>query len=348
MSLPKSLPSSRIKPASDAPVIRWGILGSGWIAEKFIESVRAHTKQNIVAVGSRDKQRAEQFASRMDLEKAYGNYDELVAASDLDVIYVATPHNLHREGVTLALNAGKHVLVEKPIALNRAQTLEMVELARRQSRFFAEALWTFYLPKFDVLRQLLEAKAIGEIKSVFTDYGEYFTRDHRIFDPKLAGGPLLDLGTYQVSFLTEIFGVPKAVNGVSQFDPSGVHGQLSAILTDADANQGTFWTTLYGFTPTNAIVVGTEGTIQFDRNFHLPGPFTASSADGSQTLRYEEASGRHFEGLYYEAAEVARCISAGKLETPYRTLDASLNMMATLDMIRRSVGIDFSATGLVE
>ena len=110
MSLPKSLPSSRIKPASDAPVIRWGILGSGWIAEKFIESVRAHTKQNIVAVGSRDKQRAEQFASRMDLEKAYGNYDELVAASDLDVIYVATPHNLHHEGVTLALNAGKHVL----------------------------------------------------------------------------------------------------------------------------------------------------------------------------------------------------------------------------------------------
>ena len=220
MSLPKSLPSSRIKPASDAPVIRWGILGSGWIAEKFIESVRAHTKQNIVAVGSRDKQRAEQFASRMDLEKAYGNYDELVAASDLDVIYVATPHNLHHEGVTLALNAGKHVLVEKPIALNRAQTLEMVELARRQSRFFAEALWTFYLPKFDVLRQLLEAKAIGEIKSVFTDYGEYFTRDHRIFDPKLAGGPLLDLGTYQVSFLTEIFGVPKAVNGVSQSIPA--------------------------------------------------------------------------------------------------------------------------------
>src|SRR4029453_1632228 len=133
------------------------------------------------------------------LEKAYGDYDDLVAAGDLDGIYVAPPHNLHHEGVTLALNAGKHVLVEKPIALNRAQTLEMVELARRKKRFFAEALWTFFLPKFDVLRQLLEAKAIGEIKSVFTDYGEYFARDHRIFNPKLAGGPLLDLGTYPVS-----------------------------------------------------------------------------------------------------------------------------------------------------
>src|SRR4029453_2895747 len=120
MSFPKSLPASRIKSASDAPAIRWGILGSGWIAEKFIESVRAHTKQDIVAVGSRNKQRAEEFASRICLGKAYGDYDDLVAAADLDVIYVATPHNLHHKGVALALNAGKHVLVEKPIALNRA------------------------------------------------------------------------------------------------------------------------------------------------------------------------------------------------------------------------------------
>jgi predicted dehydrogenase len=115
------------------------------------------------------------------------------------VIYVATPHNLHHEGVTLALNAGKHVLVEKPIALSHAQALEMVKLARGKKLFFAEALWTFYLPKFDVLRQLLEAKAIGQIKSVYTDYGEYFARDHRIFDAKLAGGPLLDLGIYAVA-----------------------------------------------------------------------------------------------------------------------------------------------------
>jgi predicted dehydrogenase len=348
MSFPTSLPASRIKPASEAPILRWGILGSGWIAERFIESVRAHTKQDIVAVGSRSRDRAEEFASRMELKEAYGDYGEFVAADDLDVIYVATPHGLHLEGVKLALNAGKHVFVEKPIALNRAQAVEMVELARRKRLFFAEALWTFFLPKFDVLRQLLQAKAIGEIKSVYTDYGEYFKRDHRIFDPKLAGGPLLDLGTYQVSLLTEIFGVPERVVGLGQTDPSGVNGQLSAILTDAEGNQGTLSTTLYGFTPTNAAIVGTEGTIQFDGSFHLPGPFAVISADSSRSLRYEEPSGRHFEGLYYEAAEVARCITAGQLETPYRPLDASLKTMATLDMIRRTVGIEFSAAGLRE
>ena len=323
-------------------------MGSGWIAERFIESVRAHTGQDIVAVGSRDKERAEEFASRMGLEKAYGDYEELVDADNLDVIYVAIPHNFHHAGVILALNAGKHVFVEKPIALNRAQAFEMVELARRKRLFFAEALWTFYLPKFDVLRQLLEAKAVGEIKSVYTEYGEYFTPDHRIFDPKLAGGPLLDLGIYPVSLLTEIFGVPAHVVGLGQANPRGVTGQLSAILTDASGNQGTVSTTLYGFTPTNAIIVGTEGTISFGSPFHLPGGFTVVSADGSQTLRYEEAYGQHFEGLYYEAAEVARRITSGELETPYRTPDASLETMATLDMIRHSIGIDFSAAGLIE
>jgi predicted dehydrogenase len=348
MSFPITLPASRIEPAADAPILRWGILGSGWIAERFIESVRAHTKQDIVAVGSRTKERAAEFASRVGLKQAYGDYKELVTADDLDVIYVATPHHLHYEGVTLALNAGKHVLVEKPIALNRAQALEMAELACRQKLFLAEALWTFYLPKFDVLRLLLEAKAIGEIKSVYTDYGEYFARDHRIFDPKLAGGPLLDLGTYAVALLTEIFGIPARVIGLGQPDPQGVMGQLSAILTDAAGNQGTVSTTLYGFTPTNAVIVGTEGTIRFDGPFHLPGSFAVVSADGSKALRYEEPFGQHFEGLYFEAAEVARRIVSGAVETPHRTLHASLKTMATLDMIRRSIGIDFSATGLLE
>jgi predicted dehydrogenase len=348
MSLPISLPTSRIEPAGEAPVLRWGIMGPGWIAERFIESVRAHTRQDIVAVGSRDKKRAEEFASRIGLRQAYGDYEELVDSDDLDVIYVATPHNFHHAGVILALNAGKHVLVEKPIALNRAQAFEMVELARRKRLFFAEALWTFYLPKFDVLRQLLEAKAIGEIKSVYTDYGEYFTPDHRIFDPKLAGGPLLDLGTYPVSLLTNILGVPAQVVGLGQANPTGVIGQLSAILTDAAGNQGTFSTTLYGFTPTNAIITGTEGTISFEGPFHFPGGFTVVSPDRSQTRRYEEPSGKHFEGLYYQAAEIARRITSGELETPYRTHDASLATMAALDMIRHSIGIDFSAAGLVE
>jgi predicted dehydrogenase len=219
--------------------------------------------------------------------------------------------------------------------------------ARRASSS-RKALWTYFLPKFDVLQQVLDSGILGEIKSIHTDYGEYFTRDHRIFDARLAGGPLLDLGTYPVSLLTKLLGVPMQVVGMGQADPSGVNGQLSVILTDAAGNQGTMSTTLYGFTPTNAVIVGTGGTVRFGSEFNLPGPFEVISADGRRVLRYEEPTGRHFEGLYFESAEVARCISAGRSETPCRPLQASLDTMAALDLIRRAVGIDFGKTGLVE
>lgn len=343
MTFPTALPASRTPPPMEAPALRWGILGTGWIAEQFIASVRAHTRQDIAAVGSRSQAKADAFARAQGIATAHASYAALVADPALDVIYVATPHNLHHAHVRLALEAGKHVLVEKPMALDHAQAAGMVALARARGVFFAEALWTYFLPKFDVLQQVFESGILGEIRSVHTEYGEHFTRDHRIFDPALAGGPLLDLGTYPVSLLARLLGVPAQVIGVSQADPSGVHGQLSAILTTATGNQGTLSTTLYGFTPTNAVIVGTGGTVRFGSEFNLPGPFEVRSADGATVLAYDEPVGRHFEGLHYEAAEVARCIARGATETPVRPLQASLDTMATLDMIRAAAGIDFAA-----
>jgi predicted dehydrogenase len=348
MTFLKALPTSRVKPAMQAPELRWGILGTGWIAGKFSESVKAHTKQTIAAVGSRKQGSADAFAAAWGVGEAYGGYEALVAAKDVDVIYVATPHNMHHEHVRLALEAGKHVLVEKPMALNRAQAADMVALARAKKLFFAEALWTFFLPKFDVLQQVFESGALGEIKSVYTEYGEYLPREHRIFDARLAGGPLLDLGTYPVSLLAKLLGVPRQLVGLGQMDPSGVNGQLSVVLRNEAGSLGAMSTTLYGFTPTNAAIVGTEGTVRFPTEFHLPGSFELRSFDGSTALKYDEPRGQHFDGLYFEAAEVARCIAEGRLETPCRPLDASLETMATLDKIRQCVGIDFAEAGLRE
>jgi len=348
MTILTTLPTSRIKPAMEAPPLRWGLLGTGWIAAKFTESVKAHTKQIIAAVGSRDRDKAEAFAAQWDVGTAYGSYEALVEADDIDVIYVATPHNLHHRHVLLALEAGKHVLVEKPMALDHAQAAEMVALSRQKGLFFAEALWTYFLPKFDVLEQVFTSGVLGEIKSVYTEYGEYLPREHRIFDPTLAGGPLLDLGTYPVSLLAKLLGVPQSVVGLGQQDPSGVNGQLAVVMQNGGGNIGTMATTLYGFSPTNAAIVGTNGAVRFLSEFHLPGGFEITSRDGGSALmdgglmlRYEEPRGAHFEGLYYEAAEVARCIAEGKLETPCRPLDASLETMATLDKIRAAIGIDF-------
>jgi predicted dehydrogenase len=323
-------------------------MGPGWIAERFIESVRAHTRPDIVAIGSRNKERAEEFASRMGLQQAFGDYEELVGADNLDVIYVAT-HTIF----IMRVSPWHSTPASTCSWRNRLPSITS-KLPKWWNWLAAKGC---FLPKRfgrTIFRNLMCFanfwKRRPSVRSNLStpEYGEYFAPDHTIFDPKLAGGPLLDLGTYPVSLLTEILGVPAHVVGVGQPNPRGVIGQLSAILTDASGNQGTVSTTLYGFTPTNATIVGTEETICFESPFHLPGGFTVASADGSQTLRYEEPSGRHFEGLYYEAAEVARGITFHQLESPHRILDASLATKATLDTIRRSIGIDFSATGLVE
>lgn len=348
MTFPTALPSPRVPDPMEATPLRWAILGSGWIAEQFIASVRAHSRQIIAAVGSRNPEKARQFAEAHGIGRAYGGYEDLVTDPEIDVIYVATPHNMHHPHVLLALAAGKHVLVEKPIALNRAQSDEMVALARAKGLFLAEALWTYFLPKFDVIEQILTDGVLGDIRSIYTDYGEYLPPTHRLFDPKLAGGPLLDLGTYPVSLITKLMGVPNRAVGLGQPDPSGVNGQLAVVMADRTGNLATMATTPYGFSPTNAAIIGTGGAIRFGSEFNLPGPFELHSRDNDIVLRYDEPAGRHFEGLFYEAAEVARCISAGKTETSCRPLDASLATMATLDMIRATIGIDFSAVGLRE
>ncbi|OCX66997.1 hypothetical protein BFP70_03950 [Thioclava sp. SK-1] len=343
---PTKLPDVRIADPMQAPALRWGVLGSGWIAEQFIASTRAHTCQVFAAVGSRSDAKARAFAQKWDIGTAYGSYDALVADPDLDVIYVATPHNMHYEHVMLALRAGKNVLVEKPMAMTHAQAAKMAKLAQDKGLFLAEALWTYFLPKFDVLDQIIAAGCLGEIMSIHTDYGEYFTRDHRIFDPKLAGGPLLDLGTYPLSLITRLMGIPAQMVGMRQMDKSGVHGQLSLIMADAFGHQATLSTTLYGITPTNAVIVGTQATLRFGSEFNLPGPFTLSSADGTQALTWDEPVGRHFEGLYYEAAEVARCISAGKTQTPKRPLAQTLDLIQVVDQVVDVLGISYAEAGL--
>lgn len=348
MSFPQALPPARTRPVMEAPPLRWGILGSGWIADKFVESVKAHTRQDIAAVGSRSRASAEAFSARWNISGVYDSYEALVNADGIDIIYIASPHNMHCEHALLAIEAGKHVLVEKPMALNLAQAQSMVTAARRKGVFLAEALWTYFLPKFDVLQQVLDAGTIGGIRSVYTEYGEYLPPDHRIFDASLAGGPLLDLGTYPVSLLVKLLGVPDRVVGLGQTDPAGVNGQLSVVLANASGALGTMSTTLYGFTSTNAAIIGTKGSIRFDTEFHLPGAFEIWSLDGSVRLHYEEPRGAHLDGLFYEAADVAWAISEGRLESPCRPLKDSLATMEALDSIRTAINISFAETGLFE
>jgi predicted dehydrogenase len=180
----------------DAPALRWGILGTGWIAERFVHALRTSTTQQVVAVGSRTQASAERFAGAAGVLTAHGSPKALVADPGVDVVYVATPRQAHRSSALLAIAAGKHVLVEKPLGLDAAQAEEVAAAAATAGMFCMEALWTLFLPRFDVVRQVLEQGLPGDVRTVLADHGERFDPPHRILDPAMAGGSLLDLGCH--------------------------------------------------------------------------------------------------------------------------------------------------------
>lgn len=334
-----ALPQSRVPDSMDAPALRWGIMGPGWIAERFAESAQAHTRQVIAAVGSRSLARSQAYADKFGVPAAYGSYEEL-AASDVDIIYVATPHNFHHGGALLALAAGKHVLVEKPLGINAVQARDIRDRAEAAGLFAAEALWTFFLPKFDVVRQLLDDGALGQMTTVLTEYGEHFEPGHRIFSPDLAGGPLMDLGTYPLALIAATLGAPSQLHALGADHESGVNAQISAIMSFAGGAQAVFNAQLHNFTPTAASLVGRDATLTFDGPFNYPGGFNVRHPDGT-VLSYEEPPGGHFEGLHFEAAAVARAIHAGRTAVGQRPLAESILTLELADGIRRQLGISY-------
>lgn len=334
----KTLPLSRVPDAREAPTLRWGILGPGWIAHRFVESLSKYSTQKVVAVASRNQGRADEFASTHSLDHAYGSYDDLVAAPDIDIVYVATPHTEHHSCTLAAIAAGKHVLVEKPLAVDAARAAEIATAAAEAGVFVGEAMWTKFLPKFDVIAQILAAGLLGEISTVLVDHGEYFPADHRIYDKSLAGGPLLDLGTYDASFIHFVLGNPTSVVAVGQPANDELNGQVSAILTDAAGNQAVMNTTILTDTPTTATICGRDATLTVDGPFFMPGSFTVDFRDGTR-LEYLEEKGVQVDGLHYAAVDAARTIAAGHLQSSVHTLDDAVSTLSIIDTIREQLGI---------
>jgi predicted dehydrogenase len=337
-----ALPPSRTPDPREAPALRWGIAGPGWIAHRFVESLQANTTQRVVAVASRDAGRAQTFAAQWSLPTAHGSYEALFNDADVDIVYIATPHPSHRDNAIAALGAGKHVLVEKPLAVDAAGAREIVAAADRANRFVGEAMWTKFLPKFDVIRQLLDGGALGEVRTLIADHGEFFTPDHRIYDADLAGGPLLDLGTYPISLAHLVFGSFTSVVAQGQDAVAGLNGQISAMLADAAGNQAVLHTTILADTPTSAVISGRDATLHIDGPFFMPGPFTMTRHKGHQSdpglvLRYDEKPGVQADGLHYAAVEAARLIAAGRLESEIHPLRAAVSTLEVADEIRRQI-----------
>lgn len=345
MTLPGVLPESRVPDPAEAPPLRWGVLAPGGIASFFADALKKHTRQRIVAVGSRSIERARDFADRFDVPSAYGSYEDLVADPAVDVVYVASPHSEHRAQALLAIAAGKHVLVEKSFTRNAAEARQVVAAARARGVAAMEAMWARFTPRADIVRQLLADGVLGEIETVIADHGQWFAPNQppRIFDPDLAGGALLDLGIYPVSFASFVLGQPRRLTANGTITDTGVDRQLSIILDGFDLHpnaQALLNTTLAAKTPTTATISGSLARIELDGDFYMPGVVRLVGREGQVLTSAPPAIMRH-EGLCHEAAHFAQLIADGFTESPQLTLDETVAVMELLDGARSQLGVRF-------
>ncbi|MEU2114492.1 Gfo/Idh/MocA family oxidoreductase [Streptomyces sp. NPDC016459] len=327
--------------------VRWGILATGGIAERFTTDLLTLDGAEVVAVASRTETSAQAFADRFGIPRAYGNWAGLFADDDVDVVYVATPHHAHREAAGRALEAGKAVLCEKALTLNAREAQELVALARDRGLFFMEAMWMYCNPLVRRLVELVRGGVIGEIRTVQADFGLAgpFAADHRLRDPAVGGGALLDLGVYPVSFAQLLLGEPDSVQAHALLSPEGVDLNTGMLLGWSDTGASALLScSLVADTPLTASVTGTLGRIDLPRGFFFPERFTLHR-DGRDPEEFVNTDDPH--SLRHEAAEVMRCLRAGATESPLVPLDGSLAVMRTLDAVRDRIGVRYPQEALV-
>ncbi|MFE9424723.1 Gfo/Idh/MocA family protein [Kitasatospora sp. NPDC006697] len=327
-------------PITDRPV-RWGILATGWIASAFTEDLAAVDGAEVVAVASRSEASATAFPARHGISRAYGSREELAADPEVDVVYVASPHSDHHSSTALLLAAGKAVLCEKPFTLNSAQAAELVSDARKRGVFLMEAMWTFLDPAVRRITELVADGAIGRIRNVQAEFGFVAPPDpqHRLWNPAVGGGALLDLGVYPVSFAHLLLGEPDSVQALSRLTDDGVDANTAILLGHPDGASALLNCSLDAHCGQRAAIQGTTGRIELDRDFFHPTGFTLHR-DGRDPEPFT-APARVGNGYGLEAAEVIRCLRAGLTESPLVPLDGTLAVMRTLDAVRERIGVRY-------
>jgi len=318
--------------------LRWGILATGGIAHAFTSDLRT-AGLTVTAVGSRRPEAAEAFAREFDIANAHGSYEDLVADPDVDIVYVATPHGRHLEDASLALQAGKHVLIEKAVTLDADEATAIRDLAADAQLLAMEAMWTRYLPHMVRIREILAAGTLGEIRTVFADHTQRISSDpaHRLNALELGGGALLDLGIYPMSFIWDVLGEPSDIRAVGRLGETGADTEVAASMTHASGAVSSFVTSSRSAGPNTAHVTGTEGRIEIDAVWYCPTSFRVRTPDGRVVEEYESrVEGR---GMQYQALYAEELIAQGRLDSDLLPFEQSVAIMRSLDDIRAQVGV---------
>ncbi|MCA1337472.1 Gfo/Idh/MocA family protein [Pseudooceanicola marinus] len=321
---------------------KWGIMATGLIAERFVKDLTL-AGLPVTAVGSRSGAKAQTFAQEHGIPSAHGSYEALVADPNVDIIYVATPHPFHLEGARLALEAGKHVMIEKPFAMNAAEAAEITALARARGLFVLEAMWTRFLPHMTRLHEILAAGTIGQVHTLKADHSQDLpdAPEHRLNKMELGGGALLDLGIYPVSFACDILGLPAEAQAVARFRETGADAGVAIILRHENGAISELSCASDFQGPNTATIIGDKGRIELDAIWYAPTRMCVYDSKGE--LVEEFAAPNEGRGMQHQAIAAAAAISAGETGEPRMQPSETVEILGTMDSIRDRIGLRYAA-----
>jgi predicted dehydrogenase len=317
--------------------MRWGVAGPGGIATRFAEAMRLVDDGEIVAVASRSRERADAYGDRFGVPRRYADYDELAADDNVDAVYVATPHARHEADTLRYVAADKHVLCEKPFALNAHQVERMSAAARRHGVFLMEALWSRFLPAYRILADLLAEEKIGQPLLVEADFGFRMpvAAEHRLFDPALGGGALLDLGIYPLNLCQFVLGNPDRITADAALGTTGVDEQVAAVLGYPGGALGVAKAAVRVPMACTGRIAGTDGWIDIPAFMHCPDHLVVNVAGKIERIEAPWEG----DGLQFQVLEMQRCVAEGRTESSIMPLDDSLGLATMMDAIRRQIGL---------
>lgn len=315
-------------------MVRWGILATGTIAHKFAQTIiHMDDDTQLVACGSRDIEKSKAFAEEYSIPKYYGSYEDLIQDKEVDAIYIATPNSMHLENIKMCIEAGKHVLCEKPITTNAKDAMEVFALAKEKGIFLMEAFWISMLPMHLKISQLIAEGTIGEVRHIRADYG--FTvqgaRRARKFDASLGGGALLDIGIYNIGFVAMILGFkPVKLQTTVHMNEFGTDDFETIIFEYDNGATATMAVSIGMKMEKEGVIYGTKGSIRlpdFQKAEHMKIELYDGTTQDIQ-MPFE------INGFEYQVREMIECIDRGQVSSSIQTPENSIRVMELMDLIR--------------
>lgn len=319
--------------------IRWGIIGLGNIAHKFAEDLLTVKGTELYAVASRTQQKADYFAAKYQAVQSYSSYEALVNDANVDAVYIATPHSLHKENTLLCLGRGIAVLCEKPLAMNGDEVNSMIAAAQKNNVLLMEALWTYFLPHYHFVLTELNNKTYGKLLKVEADFGfiREFNEDARLFRKSLGGGSLLDIGIYPIFAALSTLGMPDTVTANATFFDNGADSSCSMLFNYNSGATALLKSTLLESTPGEAVFYCERGIIKINSGFHCPSTVTLINGTVEETVDFKCKT----NGYNYEITHFNELLRQDKTESNIMTFNFSRDLIKTLDTVREIIGLKY-------